>query len=268
MLRRQHYLALGLIALLALVLLNLPQVAASRLKLALGGFFLPLFGLSSASQALGQKAVDTGAPRAILLQELSQLQRTNQQLRFETFQLQEAARENARLRQQLLWQQRTPWKLRHARVTSRDPANWWRTLQIDLGTRHGITNDAPVLVSEGLVGRVQRAGYTHSQIALVGDPACRVAVLVQETREQGIVVPGAATASDPMMADLVYLPANSTVKAGQNLITSGLGGVFPKGIPVGIVTEFQPSNGDLHTTARVRLAINTGRLEEVWVIAP
>jgi rod shape-determining protein MreC len=268
MLRRQHYLALGLIALLALVLLNLPQSAAARLKLAFGGFFLPLFGLSSASQALGQKAVDTGVPRALLLHQLGELQRTNQQLRLQTVQLQEAARENARLRQQLLWQQRTPWKLRPARVISRDPANWWRTFQIDLGTRHGITNDTPVLVVEGLVGRVQQAGYTHSQIALVGDPACRVAVLIQETREQGIIVPGAMTASDPMTADLVYLPANSTVKAGHNLVTSGLGGVFPKGIPVGVVTEYQPSDGDLHTTARVRLAVNTGRLEEVWVIAP
>ena len=268
MFRRQHYIALGLIALLALVLLNLPQAATTRLKLALGGFFLPLFGLSSASQTIGQKAVDTGVPRAILLQQLGELQRTNQQLRLQTTQLQEAARENTRLRQQLLWQQRAPWKLRLARVTSRDPANWWRTFQIDLGSRNGITNDAPVIIVEGLVGRVQQVGYTHSQVALVGDPACRIAVLVQETREQGIVVPGAATASNPMMADLVYLPANSAVKAGQNLVTSGLGGVFPKGIPVGVVSEFQPSDGDLHTTARVRLAVNTGRLEEVWVITP
>ncbi len=268
MFRRQHYIALGLVALLALVLLNLPQIATTRLKLALGSFFLPLFGLSSASQSIGQKVVDTAIPRAILLQQFDELQRTNQQLRLEVTQLQEAAGENARLRQQLLWQQRTPWKLRLARVTSRDPANWWRTFQIDVGTRHGITNDAPVLIVEGLVGRVQQTGYTHSQVALVGDPGCRVAVLVQETREQGIVVPGAATATDPTMTDLVYLPANSAVKAGQNLITSGLGGVFPKGIAVGVVVEFQPSDGDLHTTARVRLAVNTGRLEEVWVIAP
>ena len=56
----------------------------------------------------------------------------------------------------------------------RDPANWWRTVQIDLGSRDGIQTNQPVLTAEGLVGRVSSVSYVSSQVVLIGDPNCRV----------------------------------------------------------------------------------------------
>ena len=64
------------------------------------------------------------------------------------------ARENDQLRALLGWQRQAPWKLKLANVVMRDPANWWRTVQIDLGSRDGVRENLPVLTADGLVGRV------------------------------------------------------------------------------------------------------------------
>ena len=89
-------------------------------------------------------------------------------------QAEETARENARLRHLLGWQQQTAWKFKLARVVLREPANWWRTAQIDLGTRDGLRVNLPVLTTDGLVGRVSSVSLTRSQVTLLGNPNCKV----------------------------------------------------------------------------------------------
>src|ERR1041384_3328959 len=128
MLKRQYSLATGLVLLIVLVLLNLPEQPAARIKLALGGLFLPLFGIAGSVQQLTQQIGNTLVPRGTLLKQI-------EQLRQQLMQLQEAWRENAQLRQALGWQRRVPWALQPARVIGQDPANWWRTMLIDVGSR-------------------------------------------------------------------------------------------------------------------------------------
>jgi rod shape-determining protein MreC len=178
-----------------------------------------------------------------------------------------SARENSQLRSLLGWQQQAPWKLKLANVIMRDPANWWRTVQIDLGSRDGIQTNLPVLTAEGLVGRVSAVGYTRSQVVLIGDPNCRVSALVENpAHDMGIVSAGGLL--DTSLVDLTYLSGNASLKPGQNVITSGLGGVFPKGIPIGQVVDSRPVEFGLYTEARVKLAADLGALEQVWVLFP
>jgi rod shape-determining protein MreC len=165
------------------------------------------------------------------------------------------------------WQPQSPWKLKLGRVVLRDPADWWRTIHIDLGSRHGVRTNMPVLSTDGLVGRVTEVSLERSQVALVGDPSCRVSALVgNETRDSGII--GAAGPVDERIVTMSYLSRNAELKPGQKVETSGLGGVFPKGIPVGQVMDSQLVEYGLYTQARVRLAANLGSLEEVWVLFP
>jgi len=102
---------------------------------------------------------------------------------------------------------------------------------------------------------------------LVGDPNCKVSALVEnEARDTGVLGP-----AGPLENDLVilrYLPRSATVKPGQTVVTSGLGGVFPKGIPVGQVVDTRPVEHGLYLEARVRLAVNPNALTEVWVLWP
>src|SRR4051812_41397138 len=109
MLKRTHYIALGVVVVLTLILLNLPSHTAARLKLAIGSVFLPLFGLANSSDQLANKAGDAITTRTQLLKENETLRRENQELRVQALQAQETTRENARLRQLVGWQQTKAW---------------------------------------------------------------------------------------------------------------------------------------------------------------
>ncbi|HAM70995.1 MAG TPA: rod shape-determining protein MreC [Verrucomicrobiales bacterium] len=267
MLKRPQYIAIVLVVLLALALLGQSERVTSRIRLAVGGLFLPLFGVANSAQALVDRGTASILPRAELLRQMDELQLENRRLRLQGIQWEEAARENARLREALLLPRQVPWRLRMARVVGRDPANWWKNVRINLGSRDGITNNMPVIAAEGLVGRVSETGYTHSSVVLLGDPACRVSVLVEETRDHGVIAPSDAGAVDNTIVDLKFLSRNSILKPGQRVVTSGLGNLFPKGIVVGQIADARSVQFGLYTEARVSLAARLNTLEEVWVIA-
>jgi rod shape-determining protein MreC len=267
MIKRPQLVALVLVMLVALILLNLPSHAASRLKLAVGTLFLPLFGLANSSHQVTERAGDALLPRSELLRQNEALRRESQTRRIESIESAENARENARLRQLLGWQQKGPWKLKLANVILRDPANWWRTVQINLGSRDNIRVNLPVLTPEGLVGRVASVSFNRSQIVLLGDPNCKVAALVEnEARDTGILE--SAGPLEGSLLNLVYLSKDASLKPGQNVVTSGLGGLFPKGIPIGRIVDSRQIEYGLSTTARVKLGANLSALEEVWVLFP
>jgi len=267
MLRRPHYIALGLVVLLTLIILNLPSRTTARLKLGVGGLFLPLFGLAGSSQQAASAAGDTVIPRRELLRQLEGLRRENQQLRIQAQQTEDAVRENARFRQLLGWQRQAPWKLKPARVVLREPSNWWRTVQIDLGSRDGLQVNQPVLTAEGLVGRIASVSLTRSQVLLLGDPDCKVAAEIEnETHDTGIL--GASSPLNRAFVEMGYLPGSANLKPGQLVKTSGNGGIYPRNIAVGTVVDAQPGDYGLATVARVKLAANLSALQEVWVMFP
>src|SRR5688572_2225984 len=269
MVKRPHWIGLGVTVALALILLNLPAHTSSRLKLALSGLYLPLFGLASSAQMLGEAGGLRTLSKGALIEQIQELRQENEKLRFEVTQNEEIARENKVLREAVAWQKKVPWKLRFARVVARDPANWWRTLQIDIGSHQGVARNMPVITSHGLVGRIQEAGAHRSRVALIGDPQCQVPAVVDNAgRDTGTLRPGEASVLDESLVELTYISRNSQAIPGQKVSTSGLGGFFPKGIPIGVITETNSVGYGLYLQARVKLFANLSELEEVWVIVP
>lgn len=270
MLKRPHYVALGIIILLVLVLLKLPADTAAKFKLAIGGLFLPLFGLAGSSQQIADKTANALVPKGELVKEVKRLRLENDQLKMRLNQAEEAIRENERLREHVGWQKQNPGKYQLARVIAHDSANWWRTLQIDRGTRDGVQTNFAVVTREGLVGRIAMAGYSRSQVLLLGDPNLRVGVFVQDknVREAGVVVGNSSVGFNNQLAELTYLSRSSALKPGQMVVTSGEGGIFPKGIPVGQILDLRLVEFGLATEARVRLAVNFNALDEVFVMFP
>ncbi len=270
MLKRQYYITFGLVLLVALVVLTLPEQTAGKLKLAVGGLFLPLFGMAGAAQQLVEQAGNTLAPRSTLLKQIEDLRKENQQLREQLMQVQEAWRENAQLRQALKWQQRVPWSLKLARVIGQDPANWWRTLIIDAGLREGIRSNMAVLTADGLVGRIEKVGPDRSSVVLIGDPNCRLSAQVQDPRDKSVVAKGIISPSpsslDRLLVDLTFVPGDAVLRPGQPVVTSGDGGLFLKGITVGQIVDVRTNDYGLNLEARVKLAVNLNRLEQVWIM--
>jgi rod shape-determining protein MreC len=266
--KRPQVVAFVVVAMVSLVLLNLPDQLTGRVKTLIGGCFLPLFGLVGSLRGLAGEASAQVTPRAELLQRLREHDHQIQSLQLELARSRAVDDENQRLRQLVGWQQSSPWKTKVCRVLARDPSNWWRTLQIEAGTREGLRPGLPVLVPEGLVGRLDRVGFTASEVVLVGDPKCRVSVVVRETGETGILSVLAQGVLDHRLVDMTHLPRNTALRPGQTVYTSGLGGVFPAGIPVGAVVDSRSVSYGLYAEARVKLGADTSRIREVIVLQP
>lgn len=268
MFKRPSTIALVVVLLLVLILFKLPTEAGSRLKSAISGLFIPLFGLSASARQTLEKAGNAVTTRSELIRQRDDLARANERLRLQAMQGEVVLRENAQLRQLIAWQKQAPWKSKLARVIARDPANWWRSIQIDIGSRDGVQVNQPVVTMEGLIGRVSALGDSRSTVILVGDPALRISAVIQETRETGVILSGSSGALEADMVDLGYLSRTSNAKPGQTVMTSGDGGIFPKGILIGRIADTRSVRFGIATEARVRLAANISRLEEVWVISP
>jgi rod shape-determining protein MreC len=272
MFSRQHYITFGWVLLVVLVVLNLPERSAVRLKLAISSLFLPLFGIVGVGQGASDHFSNSLTSRSKLAADNDRLRRENQELRAQSIQTESLAQENARLRQAIGWQKRIPGQPRLVRVVGQDPANWWRSVLIDAGSRDGwVRTNMIVVAPEGVVGRISEVGFDRSRILLVGDPNCRFSAQVQSGEKgavaKGIISPNAGS-FDRLIVDLAYLPGGSLVKPGQTVVTSGDGGVFPKGLIVGQIVDVRTNDYGMNLEARVKLAVNLNTLENVWMLTP
>ena len=264
--------AVGAVLLTVFLLLVMPEGVRARLKSAIGGLFLPAVSISTTGQAalesLGQLGVSDRDPfptnQALgqgsgATSSITELQLENDRL----------AGENKRLRDAAEWEQRIPWETRLVRVVGRDPFNWWRRIKVNLGTNKEarLRLNQPIISVRGeLVGRISEVGPLTSWVLLVGDPNCRFSALLKESRSQGGIVSPRQYSADPRVVELTYLPNDVEVRPGQAVVTSGMGGAFPKEIPVGQVVDSWVSKNGLYTEARVKLHANLNQLETVRVL--
>jgi rod shape-determining protein MreC len=268
MLKKPQYIILVVVVLVVLVLLKLPGESMGKVRLAISGLFLPLFGLAGSAHEVIGKAKDGLTPKRELLRQIEALSAENQQLKIQSEQDASLWRENSRLRAAAGWQRQMRWRVRLARVIARDPANWWRSVQIDLGARDGLRANLPVLTADGLVGRIQSVAETRSQVILLGDPELRVAAIVETNNETGIINAGSSLPQEQGMIDMDFLSGASLASPGQSVVTWGAGGVFPGGIPIGKIVDTRQKEYGLSMEARVKLAADLGALQEVWVLFP
>ena len=264
--------AVGAVLLTVFLLLAMPEGVRARLKSAIGGLFLPMIGISTTGQAalesLGQLGVSEpdSFPVNQALGQRSGQAPSVAELQLENDRL---ADENKRLGDEVQWEQRIPWETRLTQVVGRDPFNWWRRVKINLGTNKEsrLRLNQPIISVRGeLVGRISEVGPLTSWVMLVGDPNCRFSALLKESRSEGGIVSPRQYSADPRVVELTYLPNDAEVRPGQAVVTSGMGGVFPKEIPVGQVVDSWVSRDGLYTEARVKLHANLNQLETVRVL--
>jgi rod shape-determining protein MreC len=178
-----------------------------------------------------------------------------------SFQLRELEAKVQRIEGLLSASQRLSTPVRLAHILGQDASPFGQTLLVDLGTAHGVRHGMPVVNQAGVVGRISRAGRTASRVLLLTDSRSAVDVIVQRTRAQGIfsMAPGGK-------GEVRYLATDSDVREGDLLIASGLGGVFPKGLPVAWVTQVGPKGERLFRQVEARPAVNFNSLEEVLIM--
>lgn len=176
-------------------------------------------------------------------------------------QLEEQALETQRLQALLAMRQASRAEFLTARVIGKDATNWFKTILLDRGSLEGVRRNQPVLAPDGLVGRVVEVTPTSAKVQLLTDPVNAVGGLIQRTRVTGIVSGNLGAG-----ARVRYLPLMADVVVGDQVVTSGMGGVFPKGIPIGRITAVDRRSGALFQEASLQSAVDLSRLEEVLIL--
>lgn len=148
-----------------------------------------------------------------------------------------------------------------ARVIADSGSAFVRSVVINGGDRHGIRKGQPAVNNEGLAGRIADVGERSARVLLITDLNSRIPVLLERTRDRAIMAGDNST--EPR---LTYLPESVPLEDGDRVVTSGHGGVFPPGIPVGTVTDVRRTEDGQVIAAAVKPFVNWNRLELVRVI--
>lgn len=148
-----------------------------------------------------------------------------------------------------------------AQVIARDPTGWFRSVIIDKGKRAGLKWDMPVVNASGVVGRVVSVSAHYAKVLLIIDQNSAVDGLDQRTRDRGMVK-GFST----NVCEMDYVAESADVAEGDLVVTSGLGGVFPKGLPVGTISNVSKKPGEFFKHVEVTPSVDFSKLEEVLVV--
>ncbi|MER2600523.1 MAG: rod shape-determining protein MreC [Caldilineales bacterium] len=248
----------------AVVLLNLQPIDAPRDLTA--RLTVPVQRLLRQLGNQVRGATDVVGDATSLVERNAELEKQLAQLTVENLRLKETEAENVRLRNLLQFRDTNPnftYKGGQivGRVVASEPTNLVQSILIDIGAKNGIEPGMPVVTELGLVGRVTAVYSNAARVLLITDSASSVNTMLQNSRLRGMV--RGRTGQRPIMD---YLPQDQPILVGDIVLTSGEGGNFPVGIPVGQIIEVEQNDVEMFQRAVVRTTVNFDTLETVLVV--
>lgn len=148
-----------------------------------------------------------------------------------------------------------------ATVVGEDATSWFRTLVINRGSSSGIREGMAVISADGVAGQTTKVSPTTARVLLLTDHASGISATIQRSRARGVV-----KGKGEMVCTLEFTTREEDVKVGDTVITSGIGGIFTKGLPIGEVTMVKRGEYGIFQTVSIRPAVNIPHLEEVLVV--
>ena len=179
----------------------------------------------------------------------------------ENLQLREALVASGRLQRIAEMRERYEIPMLPAELVGVDASPWFRSVLVDRGRSQGVLSGMPVISEQGLVGLVTATSRSSAKAMLVLDRQTAIDGVIQRSRSRGIV---RGRGSDEL--EFEFVARGSDVQLNDLVITSGLGGVYPKGLHIGTITQISDPDVRLLRTAVVRPAVDFGRLEQVFVM--
>ena len=273
--RERRYLVLAVL-IGALVLINLPGPVSRRIKAAFREANLPFQDVAT---NIRDRAVDAFAvllaPRDRIAQK-EELERQVAILRERIRELEGLTQENARLREELGFVEKSAFDLILCEVIARDAAGWWETVRVNKGFKDGLSEGLAVITADGLAGRTTTNISAHTcDVLLITDRGCKVSARFSRTGAFGVVRGNGMTrskkdaiSSEPALAPcrMDYVMRDADMQVGDEVVSSGLGEIFPEGLLVGRVTSTEVHRSGLYCTAYVTPASDLHRLRYVFVV--
>ncbi|HEX2965585.1 MAG TPA: rod shape-determining protein MreC [Syntrophorhabdaceae bacterium] len=183
------------------------------------------------------------------------------ELRMENTRLREYERENKRFKELLGFMEKKPNTMIAARVTGEDLNNWFRCIIVDKGNKQGVRSKMPVITPKGIVGQAVEVDRWHSKVMIINDTNSSIDVSVDNKSTRGLL-----EGTGRNILKLKYVIKNDPVEIGDKLFTSGKDGIFPKGIPAGIVMTVDKSKAGMFADIDVMPYNNFKELNEVLII--
>lgn len=263
---RKRSLFVVLAVLVVLFILTTFRFAFSdRIKASISNGFIPFLNFFSKIQITSGILMDRIKNYSDLQTENTELKKQISELSSRAAQFTELERENRDFRTMLDFKDKSEFKLITARVVSRDPSNWFNSVLIDRGTEDGMTENLPVLTVDGLVGKITAVTKNNSHVLLLVDENCKVSAWMKESGQYGIVQGNILAGGRNSLCRMIFIDRFANLKLGDQVLTSGLGGVFPKGILIGTIRAIKPSADSLYQEVNITPAVDLARIDEVFV---
>lgn len=173
----------------------------------------------------------------------------------------EILHENQRLKGLLDFKEGSGFRTVTARVIGIGLVDMFETITIGKGSIDGVTSGMAVVTNDGVVGRILSSSPNSSRVLLIADKNSYVDAVIQRSRDRGVV-----RGEGLNLLELKYLPRSADALAGDMLVTSGVGGVFPKGVVIGSISRVDKNAGGIFLYSAVKPAVDFSKLEEVLVI--
>lgn len=199
--------------------------------------------------------VDLHNENASLKKEIDALRTKNDRYR-------ELVTMNQRLQELLQFKTDVQWPATAAQVIGQDPTGWFESIIIDKGKNSGLKPGMPVVNAQGVVGQLVSVAPDYAKVLLIIDQNSAVDCLIQRSREKGIV-----KGLSGKVCKMHYVVKTGDVMAGDLVVTSGMGRVYPKGLPVGKVIEVSEDPWEMFKEVKVKPMVDFDKLEEVLVLS-
>lgn len=258
---------LGALAVITvLVLLSLPSRCSAPVKGGVRAGTMPAEGLITGFSHRLHEALSA-------VRGLGGMVEKNLELSEEVVRLQASARafeslerENNILRKQLYFFRESSFEMIPCEVIARGISGWWKTIRISKGTRHGVQADRAVVSPDGLVGKTVEADAFTAEVLLLSDPACKLSARISRTGSFGVVSGAGQDARGNPECHMQFINKDVPVRVGDEVVTSGLGGVFPPGILIGYIESVAKDELELYQEAVIIPKADLGIIEYVFAV--
>jgi len=273
---REKRIYFGALALLVLILLNLPVRSVRRVRGYVRDVLSPLEQAYVAGMRRTLTLFGTMGQKSRLIAENESLRQALAEREFRILELEQMREENEELRKKLGFAILSPRRLLLAEVTARgDLDGWWQTIRINKGHRDGVLPDMAVMTPAGIIGRTMEVTGRTSEVLLITDRNSKLSARIDQQSAIG-VMQGAGVRSGGMgsvallaavrPAEVRYLPTTHEITVGDPVETSGLGHVFPAGLPIGRVVKVSLHESGLYQQAEVQPFADLRSLRHVFVV--
>lgn len=268
---KSKWFIVSLIVVCLIVIMGVSANKNSRLNWLRNIISVPLSPVQGFVTSIGQKVEDGMS----FFKDIEAVRNENEELKAQVSELKIQNRElssleskNEELRQALdLKKQFGDYTFHGANIIAVDPGNWFNIFKVDIGERDGVSSDFPVITSsKGLVGRVLSSDLTTSKVLTIIDEESSVAGWISKAGGGHAIVRGDITLKESGLCKMDYIPLEVDVEVGDVIETSGLGGIYPKGIIIGEVIEVRKTNSELDRYAIIQPEADFKRLEEVYIL--